>query len=208
HAPLVFAGDRSAELAARMRGTACHAGGIATTVAATRAATDEQLRANLGGLRREMLGQGITTFECKSGYGLTVADERRSVALAAEVTPEVTFLGAHVVPPEFAADRGGDLDLVCGPMLAGCAAPAGWGGVGRGGGPRGAHRRSGRRAGSPGARRPAGHRAGRPGRGGAWCRVRGPLHLPHRRRRGRAGRWRHCRHAAPRGGVLHQEPVP
>jgi len=73
-----------------------------------------------------MLAQGITTFECKSGYGLTVPDERRSVALAAEVTPEVTFLGAHVVPPEFAADRDGYLDLVCGPMLAACAAQARW----------------------------------------------------------------------------------
>jgi imidazolonepropionase len=126
HAHLVFAGERSAEFAARMAGTAYHAGGIATTVAATRAATDEQLRANLDALRREMLGQGITTFECKSGYGLTVADERRSVALAAEVTREVTFLGAHVVPPEFAADRGGYLALVCGPMLAACAAEARW----------------------------------------------------------------------------------
>jgi imidazolonepropionase len=126
HAHLVFAGERSAEFAARMAGTAYHAGGIATTVAATRAASDEQLRSNLDALRREMLAQGITTFECKSGYGLTVADERRSVALAAEVTPEVTFLGAHVVPPEFAADRGGYLDLVRGPMLAACAARARW----------------------------------------------------------------------------------
>jgi len=126
HAHLVFAGERSAEFAARMAGTPYHAGGIATTVAATRAASDEQLRANLGALRQEMLGQGITTFECKSGYGLTVADERRSVALAAEVTPEVTFLGAHVVPPEFAANRGGYLDLVCGPMLTACAAQARW----------------------------------------------------------------------------------
>ena len=126
HAHLVFAGERSAEFAARMAGTAYHAGGIATTVAATRAASDEQLRANLGALRQEMLGQGITTFECKSGYGLTVADERRSVALAAEVTPEVTFLGAHVVPPEFTADRSGYLDLVCGPMLAACAPQARW----------------------------------------------------------------------------------
>jgi imidazolonepropionase len=126
HAHLVFAGERSAEFAARMAGTAYRAGGIATTVAATRAASDEQLRANLAALRREMLGQGITTFECKSGYGLTVADERRSVALAAEVTPEVTFLGAHVVPPEFAADRDGYLRLVCGPMLAACAAQARW----------------------------------------------------------------------------------
>jgi imidazolonepropionase len=126
HAHLVFAGERGAEFAARMAGTPYRAGGIATTVAATRAATDEQLRANLVALRREMLAQGITTFECKSGYGLTVADERRSVALAAEVTPEVTFLGAHVVPPEYAADRGGYLDLVCGPMLAACAARARW----------------------------------------------------------------------------------
>jgi len=126
HAHLVFAGERSAEFAARMAGTPYRAGGIVTTVAATRAASDDQLRANLDALVREMLAQGSTTFECKSGYGLTVADERRSVALAAEVTPEVTFLGAHVVPPEFAADRGGYLDLVCGPMLAACAAQARW----------------------------------------------------------------------------------
>ena len=106
HAHLVFAGERSAEFAARMAGTPYAAGGIATTVAATRAASDEQLRANLRALRAEMLAQGTTTFECKSGYGLTVPDERRSVALAAEVTPEVTFLGAHVVPPEFAGDPG------------------------------------------------------------------------------------------------------
>src|SRR5262249_28915217 len=119
-------GGRSAPFAARAAGTPCRAGGIVTTVAATRAASDDQLRANLDALVREMLAQGSTTFECKSGYGLTVADERRSVALAAEVTPEVTFLGAHVVPPEFAADRGGYLDLVCGPMLAACAAQARW----------------------------------------------------------------------------------
>jgi imidazolonepropionase len=126
HAHLVFAGERSAEFAARMAGTPYQAGGIATTVAATRAASDEQLRANLRALRAELLAQGTTTFECKSGYGLTVADERRSVALAAELTPEVTFLGAHVVPPEYAADRDGYLDLVCGPMLAACAAQARW----------------------------------------------------------------------------------
>ena len=126
HAHLVFAGERSAEFAARMAGTPYQAGGIATTVAATRAASDEQLRANLRALRAEMLAQGTTTFECKSGYGLTVADERRSVALAAEVTPEVTFLGAHVVPPDFRADPGGYLDLVCGPMLAACAPQARW----------------------------------------------------------------------------------
>jgi imidazolonepropionase len=126
HAHLVFAGERSAEFAARRAGVPYHAGGIATTVAATRAASDEQLRSNLRALSRELLDQGTTTFECKSGYGLTVADEQRSVALAAEVTHEVTFLGAHVVPPEFAGDRGSYLDLVCGPMLSACAPRARW----------------------------------------------------------------------------------
>jgi imidazolonepropionase len=126
HAHLVFAGERSAEFAARMAGVPYAAGGIRTTVAATRAASDQQLRANLGRLAHEMLTQGITTLECKSGYGLTVADERRSVALAAEVTDEVTFLGAHVVPPEFAGDTGGYTELVRGPMLAACAAHARW----------------------------------------------------------------------------------
>jgi imidazolonepropionase len=126
HAHLVFAGERSAEFAARMAGEQYAAGGIRTTVAATRAATDDQLSANLHHLAQEMLAQGTTTLECKSGYGLTVADERRSVTLAAEVTPEVTFLGAHVVPPEFASDPGRYTDLVRGPMLAACAAHARW----------------------------------------------------------------------------------
>jgi imidazolonepropionase len=126
HAHLVFAGERGAEFAARMAGLPYSAGGIRSTVAATRAATGDQLRANLGRLAAEMLAQGTTTFECKSGYGLTVADEARSVALAAEVTPEVTYLGAHVVPPEFAADVAGYLDLVCGEMLAACAPHARW----------------------------------------------------------------------------------
>ena len=126
HAHLVFAGERSAEFAARMAGQPYQAGGIRSTVAATRAATDQQLRANLRRLAREMLGQGTTAFECKSGYGLTVDSERRSVALAREVTSEVTYLGAHVVPPEFAGDPGGYVDLVCGPMLAACAPHARW----------------------------------------------------------------------------------
>ena len=126
HAHLVFAGERSAEFAARMAGTPYQAGGIRSTVAATRAAPDEVLRANLARLAREMVAQGTTTLECKSGYGLTVPDEARSVALAAEVTPEVTFLGAHVVPPEYQGDRAGYLDLVCGPMLKACAPHARW----------------------------------------------------------------------------------
>jgi imidazolonepropionase len=126
HAHLVFAGERGAEFAARMAGLPYSAGGIRATVAATRAAADEQLRANLARLAGEMLAQGTTTFECKSGYGLTVADEARSVALAAEVTPEVTYLGAHVVPPEFDGDSARYVDLVCGPMLAACAPHAKW----------------------------------------------------------------------------------
>ena len=126
HAHLVFAGERSAEFAARMAGQPYQAGGIRSTVAATRAATGAQLRAGLRRLAREMLGQGTTTLECKSGYGLTVESERRSVELAREVTAEVTYLGAHVVPPEFAGDPGGYLDLVCGPMLAACAPHARW----------------------------------------------------------------------------------
>jgi imidazolonepropionase len=126
HAHLVFAGERSAEFAARMAGQRYAAGGIRTTVAATRAATPAELRAGLRRLAQEMLGQGTTTFECKSGYGLTVADEARAVALAAEVTDEVTFLGAHVVPPEFADDPAAYLDLVRGPMLAACAPYCRW----------------------------------------------------------------------------------
>ena len=126
HAHLVFAGERSAEFAARMAGTPYQAGGIRSTVAATRAAPDEVLRANLRRLAWEMLRQGTTTVECKSGYGLTVTDEARAVALAAGITPEVTFLGAHVVPAEYAGDRAGYLDLVCGPMLAACAPHARW----------------------------------------------------------------------------------
>ncbi|HEX5188925.1 MAG TPA: imidazolonepropionase [Streptosporangiaceae bacterium] len=126
HAHLVFAGERGAEFAARMAGLPYSAGGIASTVAATRAASDGELLRNLRQLTTEMLAQGITTFECKSGYGLTVADEARSVALAAQVTPEVTYLGAHVVPREFSDDPAGYVDLVCGPMLDACAPHARW----------------------------------------------------------------------------------
>ena len=126
HTHLVFAGERGAEFAARMAGLPYSAGGIRGTVAATRAASDDELRSNLARLAGEMLAQGTTTFECKSGYGLTVADEARSVALAGEVTPEVTYLGAHVVPPEFSGDATRYVDLVCGEMLAACAPSARW----------------------------------------------------------------------------------
>jgi imidazolonepropionase len=124
HAHLVFAGERGAEFAARMAGSPYSAGGIRSTVAATRAAPGAVLRAGLRRLAAEMLRQGTTTFECKSGYGLTVRDEARSVALAAEVTPEVTYLGAHVVPAEMSATD--YVSLVCGEMLDACAEHSRW----------------------------------------------------------------------------------
>jgi imidazolonepropionase len=126
HAHLVFAGERSAEFAARMSGQRYAAGGIATTVAATRAADDSTLAAGVGRLAAELLRAGVTTFETKSGYGLTVEDEARSLAVAHQFTSETTFLGAHVVPAEFRDNRGGYLDLVTGPMLAACAPFARW----------------------------------------------------------------------------------
>jgi len=126
HSHLVFAGDRSAEFAARMTGEPYSAGGIATTVAATRSATDEQLTANVARLVAEMARQGTTTVEIKSGYGLTVHDEYRSLAIAKQFTQETTFLGAHVVPPEFAGDPSAYVELVTGSMLDECAPHARW----------------------------------------------------------------------------------
>jgi imidazolonepropionase len=130
HAHLMFAGDRAAEFTARMEGKPYSAGGIKTTVAATRAATDEELTANLRALVAEMHASGITTFETKSGYGLSVEDEVRSLRIAAAHTDETTFLGAHVVPAEFAERGAAGADdyvaLVVGDMLAGVAGHAKW----------------------------------------------------------------------------------
>lgn len=126
HSHLVFAGDRAEEFRARMTGEPYSAGGIRTTVAATRAASDAHLRAGVERLVREMRAQGTTTVEIKSGYGLSVEDEARSLRLAAEFTEETTFLGAHVVPPEHADDPAGYVGLVTGPMLAASAPYARW----------------------------------------------------------------------------------
>lgn len=115
HTHLVFAGDRTAEFEARMAGNAYRAGGIAVTVEATRAASDAALAANLNRHRDEALRQGTTCLETKTGYGLSVADERRSARIAASVADEVTFLGAHLVPP--GAEVESYVDLVCGEML-------------------------------------------------------------------------------------------
>lgn len=126
HAHLIFGGDRAEEFAARMAGQPYEAGGIRTTVAATRAATDEELAATVALLVAEMRRQGTTTVEVKSGYGLTVADESRGLAIASQFTPETTFLGAHVVPTDY-QDRPGDyVDLVTGDMLDACARYARW----------------------------------------------------------------------------------
>ena len=126
HSHLVFAGDRAGEFTARMAGTPYQAGGIRATVAATRAAGDETLAAGVARLVAEMRAQGTTTVEIKSGYGLTVADEARSLAVARGFTAETTFLGAHVVPPEFDGRADDYVALVTGPMLAACAPHARW----------------------------------------------------------------------------------
>ncbi|HEX6684884.1 MAG TPA: imidazolonepropionase [Candidatus Limnocylindrales bacterium] len=120
HSHVVFAGDRAAEFAARMAGQAYTGGGIRTTVAATRAASDGELLANARRLVREALLQGTTTLEVKSGYGLTVEDEARSLRIASMVTDETTFLGAHIKPD---ADY---VALVIGQMLRECAPHARW----------------------------------------------------------------------------------
>jgi imidazolonepropionase len=124
HSHLVFAGDRSVEFAARMAGEPYAAGGIRTTVAATRAATDEHLTSHVAHLVQEMRRQGTTTVEIKSGYGLSVHDEARSLAVARQFTDETTFLGAHVVPDGITADE--YVALVTGPMLDACAPHARW----------------------------------------------------------------------------------
>jgi imidazolonepropionase len=115
HTHLVFAGDRSAEFAARMAGQRYSAGGIATTVAATRAASQQQLLDNASRLRNEALLQGTTFLETKTGYGLDLETEERSARVAALVADVVSYLGAHAVPP--GVDLRNYLDLVTGPML-------------------------------------------------------------------------------------------
>jgi imidazolonepropionase len=124
HTHLVFAGDRTAEFGARMAGKPYTAGGIAVTVGATRAASDDELAANLKKHIAEALSQGTTCLETKTGYGLSVADEVRSAKLAAKYADEVTFLGAHLVPAGTDADE--YVDLVRGEMLDAVAPFARW----------------------------------------------------------------------------------
>ncbi len=126
HTHMVFGGDRAAEFAARMAGRPYAAGGIATTVAATRAASDSELAARLARLREEASRAGTTTFECKSGYGLDVVHEANCLRIARAATDETTFLGAHVVPGEFAGRADDYVALVQGEMLAACVPYARW----------------------------------------------------------------------------------
>ena len=124
HSHLIFAGDRAAEFTARMTGQPYDGGGIGVTVAATRAASDDELTRLLAARIAVLRALGTTTVEIKSGYGLTVADEVRALTIARQFTTEATFLGAHVVPAEYANDRAAYVDLVTGPMLE-AAAPYG-----------------------------------------------------------------------------------
>ncbi|MEN9953615.1 MAG: hypothetical protein RL028_217 [Actinomycetota bacterium] len=124
HAHLMFAGSREQEFEARMAGVSYSAGGIKTTVAKTRAASDAELRANAQKLISEFYQSGITHFEIKSGYGLDVETEVRSLKIAREFTEDTTFLGAHVVP----ADQDPDeyVELVSTTMLDAAAPFAKW----------------------------------------------------------------------------------
>ncbi len=126
HTHLIFAGDRAEEFAARMAGAPYEAGGIAVTTEATRAAGDDELLELARALQAEALAAGITHQEIKSGYGLTVESEARLCRLAAELTDDVTFLGAHLVPPEYEGRADEYVELVCGEMLEACAPYCNW----------------------------------------------------------------------------------
>jgi imidazolonepropionase len=117
HTHLVFAGDRCEEFRARMQGESYIAGGINSTVNLTRQTSTGQLLQSARRLIAEANDSGTTTIECKSGYGLTIIDEARSLLVAKQLTGETTFMGAHVVPNEFRDSPDDYVDLVCGPML-------------------------------------------------------------------------------------------
>jgi imidazolonepropionase len=127
HSHTVFAGNRAAEFSARMAGQPYRAGGMQATVSATRDASEPQLLAVARRHHAEMLAGGTTCAETKTGYGLNTHDEVRLATTArAAGFDEISFLGAHVVPPEFGGDPDGYLDLVCGPMLDAVAPLVGW----------------------------------------------------------------------------------
>lgn len=126
HNHLIFAGDRSEEFAARMAGQKYSAGGIATTVAATRAATDEELEANVVHLLDQARRQGTTEFEIKSGYGLTLHDEIRALDIINRHTSESTLIAAHVVPAEYKEDPEAYVCLIIDEIIPAATGKAKW----------------------------------------------------------------------------------
>jgi imidazolonepropionase len=133
HTHLVFGGDRAGEFEMRLAGASYEAiaragGGIVSTMAATRAASEAELVAGALARLDALIAEGATTVEVKSGYGLSLADElkqlraARALADRRAVTIRATFLGAHALPPEFAGDADGYIDLVCREMIPAVAA--------------------------------------------------------------------------------------
>ncbi len=124
HTHLVHAGDRSAEMAARLAGEsyaqiAARGGGIVSTVRATRAASESDLIERSTPRLQALVDEGVTTVEIKSGYGLDADTElkmlgaARAVGQRLNVCVETTYLGAHAIPPEFAGNADGYIDNVC-----------------------------------------------------------------------------------------------
>ncbi len=126
HTHLVFAGDRSVEFTSRMAGRPYDGGGIRLTTSATRSASTAELMTLTAGRVEEAAQAGITTIEIKSGYGLNVADETRSLEVASNFTSETTFMGAHLVPEEYLGRQDEYVEFVCGPMLDAAAPKAKW----------------------------------------------------------------------------------
>ena len=123
HTHLAFGGDRAEQLVERLRGTpyleiARRGGGILNTVRHTRAASEDALAERARGVLRRMLRRGVTTVEAKSGYGLSLEDELKTLRVYRRLADEgpqrivPTLLGAHAVPPEYRDDRAGYLRLL------------------------------------------------------------------------------------------------
>ena len=128
HTHLVHAGNRAHEFELRLQGASYEeiaraGGGIVSTMTATRAASEAELVASALPRLDALIAEGVTTVEIKSGYGLTLTDElkmlraARALGEARPVTIATTFLGAHAVPPEYAGNADGYVDLVCDTLL-------------------------------------------------------------------------------------------
>lgn len=124
HSHLVFDGDRAAEFEARMAGKGYAAGGIAVTMEATRNAGEKRLQELVAQRVAQAQAGGTTCMETKTGYGLDVESEELAARIAKEHVDEVTFLGAHLVPP--GADSEEYVNLVVGDMLDAVAPHVGW----------------------------------------------------------------------------------